>query len=70
VKEFLSHHGISFQYVDITASMANLKAFFKYRDQRAEFAAVRREGRVGIPCTIVNDGELIIFGQLELSQLQ
>jgi len=70
VKEFLSHHNIPFQYVDITAGMANLKAFLKYRDHRAEFADVRKEGRVGIPCTVVNEGELIIFGQPELSQLQ
>jgi len=50
--------------------MANLKAFLKYRDHRAAFADVRTEGRVGIPCTVVNEGELIIFGQPELSQLQ
>ena len=70
MKEFLSHHNIPFVYVDITASMANLKAFLKYRDQRTEFAEVRAQGRVGIPCTVVNEGELISFGQPELSQLQ
>ncbi|MBT9154818.1 MAG: hypothetical protein DDT37_00879 [Firmicutes bacterium] len=70
MKEFLSHHNVPSTYIDITSSMANLKAFLKYRDNRVEFAEVRANGRVGIPCTVINDGELIVFGQPELALLQ
>ncbi|MBT9177550.1 MAG: hypothetical protein DDT20_01884 [Firmicutes bacterium] len=69
MKEFLSHHNVPFTYIDITASMANLKAFLKYRDNRVEFAEAKDSGRVGIPCTVINEGELIVFGQPELAVL-
>lgn len=59
-KEKLEKAGVEFKWVNITDSMANLKEFLKYRDERAEFEEVRKDGRVGIPCLVVNDGEEII----------
>lgn len=70
MKEFLSQNNVEFTYVNITESMANLKAFFKYRDNDPRFAEVREGGRVGVPCTVVNDGEKIIFGQPDLEELK
>jgi len=70
VKEFLSQNNVEFIYLDITDSMFNLKKFLKYRDNRSEFEEVRKEGRVGIPCTVINDGEKFIFGEPELDELK
>ncbi|MDR1531251.1 MAG: hypothetical protein LBS62_03555 [Clostridiales bacterium] len=61
-KEALTQKGIPFTYIDISESMANLKLFFKYRDFRPEFDEVKRNGRIGVPCVVVNDGEKIFFG--------
>ncbi len=70
MKEFLSQHNIEFTVVDMTASMTNLKAFLHYRDNYAEFAPIKEQGRVGLPCIVVNDGEKIIFGQPSLDDLR
>jgi len=47
-----------FEFVDMTASMAGLKEFLALRDSRGEFADVRKEGRVGIPCFLMEDGSI------------
>lgn len=70
MKEFLSHHNVSFTYIDMTDSMMNLKAFLKYRDAHPAFEEVRKAGRVGLPCTVINDGEKIIFGQPDLTEVE
>jgi glutaredoxin-related protein len=69
VKEFLSQNNIEFLYIDITDSMLNLKKFLKYRDNRLEFEEIRKSGRVGIPCVMINKGEKFIFQQSELNEL-
>ncbi|MGE5559438.1 MAG: hypothetical protein ACM3XN_00070 [Chloroflexota bacterium] len=70
MKEFLSQNGIEFTFVEITESMANLKAFLQYRDHRPEFAEVRQASRVGIPCVVVNDGEKVILGKPDLADVK
>lgn len=69
MKEFLSQNNIDFLYIDITDSMLNLKRFLKYRDNRLEFEDIRKSGRVGLPCIMVNKGEKFIFQQSELDAL-
>jgi glutaredoxin-related protein len=69
VKEFLSQKNVEYTLIDMTASMANLKAFLHYRDNYQEFAPIKEQGRVGLPCIVINDGEKIIFGQPELDEL-
>jgi glutaredoxin-related protein len=69
VKEFLSQNNIEFLYIDITDSMLNLKKFLKYRDNKLEFEEIRKSGRVGIPCVMINKGEKFIFQQSELNEL-
>lgn len=46
--------------------MLNLKSFLKYRDKREEFEEIKKSGRVGLPCIVVNDGEQILFDYNEL----
>jgi glutaredoxin-related protein len=69
MKEFLSKNEIKFDYIDISDSMPSLKAFLKYRDHRSEFVQVKEEGRVGIPCIVINDGEKIFLDKPDLSEL-
>lgn len=66
VKEYLSKNNIKFAYLDITENMFNLKKFLKYRDNRKEFDEIKKAGRVGLPCIVVNDGEQIIFDYKDL----
>lgn len=65
-KEFLSSKNVNYLYLDITEGMLNLKNFLKYRDNREEFDEIRKSGRVGLPCIVVNDGEQILFDYNEL----
>ncbi len=68
MKEFLSEKDIEHIYIDITASMLNLKKFLKQRDNRPEFDEIRKSGRVGLPCVMINKGEKFIFDQTEIEE--
>ncbi len=57
-------------YLDISESMMNLKRFLKYRDYSQEFDEIKKNGSIGLPCVVVNDGEQIIFDQSKLEQLK
>ena len=61
VEEFLSRNNIKYAYIDITASMFNLKQFFKYRDNYPAFRYAREKGLIGIPILVVNNGEEVTF---------
>ena len=54
----LAERGTDYEWVEITASMKALKEFLALRDTREEFAEVRAEGRVGIPCFLFEDGRI------------
>lgn len=70
MKEFLSQNNVEFTYIEVTESMRTLKAFLHYRDNHPAFAEVRKAGRVGLPCIVINDGEKILFGKPELTDLE
>lgn len=61
MKEFLSENNIEFTYVDITASMYNLKRFLKYRDKLDVFDNIRKKNMVGLPALMVNNGQKFYF---------
>ncbi|MFA5523445.1 MAG: glutaredoxin [Tissierellales bacterium] len=67
MKEFLSNESIEFIYLDITENMLNLKSFLKFRDNSPRFDEVKKAGRVGIPCIVINKGEIIAFEKEELN---
>lgn len=69
VKEFLSQNNVEFLYLDITEGMLNLKTFLKYRDVRSEFDEIRKSGRIGLPCVMINKGEEFLFEQSEFETL-
>ena len=60
-KEFLLKKNVKFAYQDMSESILALKTFLKIRESRPEFDQVKERGLVGIPCTVVNDGEKIII---------
>ncbi len=45
-----------FEFVDILASLGNLKQFLKIRDNAPEYVAIRQRGGVGIPCIVTPSG--------------
>lgn len=55
----LKQASIPFEYVDITASAENLKMFITLRDKRPEFDKIKKEGYVGIPCFLTDDGRIL-----------
>lgn len=57
MKEFLDAHGVRYSFIDVLGSLGKLKMFLKYRDSLALFDGARRNGSIGIPFTLVNDGE-------------
>lgn len=62
-REALNAAGVLFDYVDITTSSAALREFLRLRDTRKEFDAVRRDGRIGVPCFVKDDGTVVVGAQ-------
>lgn len=56
----LQEKGIGVEYIDITASTANLRAFLALRDQNPVFDEVKAEGRIGIPAFVFPDGSVTL----------
>lgn len=55
----LKQQGISYEEVNITESMANLKRFLKLRDTRLEFEERKRWEQIGVPVLLLPNGSLI-----------
>ena len=58
----------AYTYVDITASMKNLKAFLKLRDSLPVFAPCKAAGSVGIPAIAADDGEVTLDWEAFLAE--
>ena len=58
-KEF-DERGIEYEFIDINESLANLKALLKYRDSSPLFHEPKAEGRIGIPCVVMEDGSITL----------
>lgn len=56
---------LSYQAVNITESMANLKSFLKLRDYRKEFEVSKEENRVGIPVLLMDNSLIFDVNELE-----
>ena len=54
-KGYLDQNQLEYEFVDINASMANLKEFLKLRDHCPVFDSCRENGSVGIPAIIDGD---------------
>lgn len=59
-REDLDNAGVAYEYLDISESLPNLKAFLSLRDSQACFQQVRQEGKIGIPCLVHPDGSVTL----------
>lgn len=55
-REELDKKGISYEYLDFSDNLRNLKEFLALRDNNPVFSSVKEEGRIGIPCILLPDG--------------
>ena len=55
-KALMAERGFEVDFVDITASVANLREFLMLRDTNEQFAPIRAAGRIGIPAFVREDG--------------
>lgn len=49
-----------FNFIDIGSHVKNLKAFIQLRDANPLFDDVKSEGKIGIPCFVLEDGSLTL----------
>lgn len=59
LKDMLEKADVRFTFIDVQDSLGKLKMFLKYRDTLPAFDEVKRNGSVGIPFVVVNDGEWV-----------
>lgn len=57
-REELDKAGVSYEYLDFSDSLKNLKEFLAIRDSNPQFASVREAGSIGIPCLVDDDGKI------------
>ena len=54
----LRRNGIDIEYIDITASTANLKEFLALRDSKDEFVSIKETGKIGVPAFLLDNGSI------------
>lgn len=59
-REDLDRAGVAYEYLDFADSLKNLKEFLQIRDESALFDELKRDGRIGIPCIVREDGEILL----------
>ena len=64
----LDRSGVKYEYFDFSNSLLNLKAFLAIRDQNPIFDPIRREGKIGIPCIVEEDGSVLLDWSIYVSQ--
>lgn len=52
--------GKVYTFCDFSDDMAYLKAFLKIRDQDPIFDGVKKQGKIGIPCIVHEDGTVTL----------
>ena len=60
VKQLLDEKGIPYEYVDITESTKNLRAFLAMRDTLPVYDEAKAEGRLGITAIGWEDGSVTL----------
>lgn len=58
----LNRLGITYQSVNITESIKNLKEFLNIRDNEEVFAKKKETNQVGIPVLVTEQGEFLFTG--------
>ena len=56
----LDSAGVSYTFCDFAEDLCSLKTFLKLRDENPVFVDVKREGKIGIPCIVHDDGTVTL----------
>lgn len=59
-REDLDKAGISYEYLDFSENLLHLKEFLTIREGNPLFDEVRRNGGIGIPCIVKEDGTVTL----------
>lgn len=59
-REDLDRAGVEYEYLDFADSLKNLKAFLKLRDENELFDELKRQGKIGIPCIVKEEGTVLL----------
>lgn len=51
---------VSYEYLDFSENLKNLKEFLAIRDGDPMFDAIREDGKIGIPCILREDGSVTL----------
>ena len=54
----LNNAGVSYEFLDFADNLKNLKEFLVIRDRDEVFLEVRKNGSIGIPCIVDENGSL------------
>lgn len=60
IRKDLDSAGVEYDYRDFSENLQNLKEFLTLRDMHPVFEEVRREGKIGIPCIVKEDGSVTL----------
>ena len=58
-KRDLDAANVPYVYLNISENLLFLKKFLKLRDENALFADIRKDGKIGIPCIVREDGSVV-----------
>lgn len=53
-------YGIEYEFRDITESLPFMREFLKIRDENAVFDEVKKNGSIGIPAVVTEDGKVTL----------
>ena len=59
-REELDNAGVSYEFLDFSENLKNLKEFLAIRDSDPQFASVREAGSIGIPCLVDEKGNITL----------
>lgn len=60
IREDFDRANIPYEYLDFGDSLKNLKEFLSIRDGDPIFAEVKKNGSIGIPCILREDGSVTL----------
>lgn len=71
LKQWLGEHPEKggWTWVDITESTQNLKDFLAVRDKNHVFDELRAAGNIGIPCFVMENGEVLLDAEKACAML-
>ena len=59
-REDLDRAGVAYEYLDFSEHLLHLKEFLVLRDSESVFEEVRSNGKIGIPCIVMEDGRVTL----------